>query len=99
MSSGYYNHSPPSGSQYPGSMGAMDSTGGSYSPPHNLSPKGLSSSSGVNGYNSVSVGGLKGGGGGGGGNLLPDEDLHVQLSTHVNVPVQGMEEKTPRESL
>ncbi len=70
MSSGYYNHSPPSGSQYPGSMGAMDSTGGSYSPPHNLSPKGLSSSSGVNGYNSVSVGGLKGGGGGGGGGFV-----------------------------
>ena len=52
---GYYNHSPPSGSQY-GPMGGMDhvTSTGSYSPPHSLSPKGIVTSSGVNGYNSVS---------------------------------------------
>lgn len=57
---GYYNHSPPSGNQFPG-MGGMDHVssgsggGGSYSPPHNLSPKGVATSAGINGYNSVSV--------------------------------------------
>lgn len=35
-------------------MDHVNSAGGSYSPPHNLSPKGVTSSSGVNGYNSVS---------------------------------------------
>lgn len=55
---GYYNHSPPSGGQFPG-MGGMDhvtsGAGGSYSPPHNLSPKGVVTSAGINGYNSVSA--------------------------------------------
>lgn len=53
---GYYNHSPPSGNQFP-AMGGMDhvTSAGSYSPPHTLSPKGIVTSSGINGYNSVAT--------------------------------------------
>ena len=58
LGGGYYNHSPPSGSQFP-AMGGMDHVssaagGGSYSPPHQLSPKGIVTSAG---YNSVSESG------------------------------------------
>lgn len=52
---GYFNQSPPSGNQF-AAMGGMDhvTSAGSYSPPHNLSPKGIVTSAGINGYNSVS---------------------------------------------
>lgn len=58
LGGGYYNHSPPSGNQFP-AMAGMDhvtsASGGSYSPPHNLSPKGIVTSAGINGYNSVRI--------------------------------------------
>lgn len=52
----YYGHSPPSGNQFQGMDHVTSTGGGSYSPPHTLSPKGIVTSAGINGYNSVSQG-------------------------------------------